>query len=101
MSLKSKFLWYLYFFIFALLVLKNTYFTFSIQSPIHNYYITLMAFDKILAVFYGLHIVGAMINIFSLIPLILYIERIRFGGEKFWGNGRGTMVKGMVTFGLG
>lgn len=81
---KTGFVWKIYFCIFALYVLGNALDILMPTSFLYIYYHALMAFHPVYFIPYILALGQVFFNLVSLVPLFLFVFRIRFLSDRFW-----------------
>ena len=84
MVFPKKLWWKIYFFLLAPFLVVGLLNLFNPQSPQYVYYNALIAFHENYTLAYFLAVAGAAINLASLLPLGLFILRIRLFKGLFW-----------------
>ena len=83
MNWKTKWLWRIYFFIFASLIVKTTYVFFDPKSDVHLYLEILYIFHPSYFLMYFYNLIQIVLNCFFLLPLLFFIMRVRFFSPQF------------------
>ncbi|MCX5681298.1 MAG: hypothetical protein NT079_03355, partial [Candidatus Omnitrophica bacterium] len=81
---KTYWAWKIYFFPYSLVILLNLLFLFSEGSPINQYYRILIAFKQSYFILYSFYAARMIIEILALIPLFLFVFRIRLFPAFVW-----------------
>ena len=84
MSLKRNFFWLVYFVVFLLFIIREAVNFFFSSYPTHTYFEILLGFDAAYVMSYTLNFMQVIFSLIHLLPLILYIERIRLFSPELW-----------------
>ena len=84
MSRVLRWSWKVYLAFFILLVARGAYRFFTPQTPEHVYWDILRAFDPFFWLPYTLTSLRVAVNVFHVLPLVLYIDRRRVGPFFLW-----------------
>ena len=84
MKKKGNWLWELYFVYFAILVINQVVNILFPTSVIYTFYHVLIAFDRWLAVLYYVRIFCDILNLVCLIPLYLFMFKIKWLNKTLW-----------------
>jgi len=77
-------IWNTYFLCYILFAGANLFFFFLPQSPVARYYHIALAFNTYFFGTYVLELTSRLLNALCILPLFLYIHRIRFLTPSFW-----------------
>ena len=84
MSKRQYFIWSLYLLYFSLITFGSAAQIFSKSSPQFQYFYILVSFDPAYFFSYFLTLTQVILNIVNLMPLFLFITRIKFLPAAFW-----------------
>lgn len=81
---KPQFFWEIYFWLYLVLVWGKIYNLFAPATAQHLYFRVLQAFHPVFSLAYGLTLLQILFHIIHILPLALFVGRIRLGTPRLW-----------------
>ncbi len=77
-------LWKIYFLYFAAITVNVAAGLFIPSRPIYVFHHVLLSFDPFLGIFYFVRIMCEIMNLINLVPLYIYISKVRWLDRRIW-----------------